>query len=91
MELPTLDESLARMKAVSGVDDLDPDMPLLQSDVDSLDLMEWLIEMKESYTFVSTDESMFENIDDTVTFRRIYDQIIDAERVAAVASAPGDG
>lgn len=77
MERPTLDDVVEQLKAVSGAEDIDPDTPLLHiEDIDSLDLMEWLYGFQESYPDIPADESLFENVDDTVTFRMIYDRIM---------------
>lgn len=76
MDIPTLADSIDQLRAVRGLDEFDPDTPLMTSDVDSLDLIEWLYAMQERYPEIPVDESVFEDIDETVTFRAIHDQIV---------------
>jgi acyl carrier protein len=77
MEYPTLEAVTEQLQSVSGVDKIDPDRSLLEiDDLDSLDLMEWLYGFQEKYPQIGADESLFEDIDDSVTLRAIYDQII---------------
>ena len=90
MELPTLDESVDQLRAVTGLDEFDPDMPLPRSGVDSLDLVEWLYGFENRHPDLTVDDSLLEHVDDTVTFRDIHDRIVHAQIVAAVTSA-GDG
>lgn len=83
MSSPTLDDVVEQLKSVAGVDEIDPDTPLLHiEDIDSLDLMEWLYGFQEQYPDIPADESLFENIDDTVTFRVIYDRIMASANAA---------
>lgn len=84
MNLPTLDETIDQLKAVSGLDDFDPDVPLPQSGVDSLDLVEWLCAFQEQHPDITVDESLLEHVDDTVSFRDVHDLIANAQIVAAV-------
>jgi acyl carrier protein len=87
MEYPTLEDVTEQLQAVSGVDDIDPDVPLLNiDDLDSLDLMEWLYGFQEKYPEIGADESLFEDIDESITLRAIYDQVI-ANATAATAGA----
>jgi acyl carrier protein len=93
MEYPTLADVTEQLQAVSGVDNIDPDVPLLNiDDLDSLDLMEWLYGFQEKYPELGADESLFEDIDETVTLRAVYDQVIArAESVTAAAQAASPG
>jgi acyl carrier protein len=93
MEYPTLEDVTEQLQAVSGVDDIDPDVPLLNiDDLDSLDLMEWLYGFQEKYPELGADESLFEDIDETVTLRAVYDQVIvRAESVTAATQAATPG
>ena len=78
MALPTLDDVVAQLKAVSGAPTLDPDAPLLENeDIDSLDLMEWLYNFQEEFPEVPADESLFEDIDPTVTLRDVFARVMD--------------
>lgn len=85
MKLPTFDESVDQLKAVTGLDEFDPDLPLPQSGADSLDLVEWLYALQDRYPEMSVDESLLEDVDDTVSFRDVHDRVIHAEVVAAAA------
>jgi acyl carrier protein len=77
MDYPTLEDVTEQLQAVSGVDRIDPDTPLLDiDDLDSLDLMEWLYGFQEKYPQLEADESLFEDIDESITLRVIYDQIV---------------
>lgn len=87
MKLPTFDESVDQLKAVTGLDDFDPDLPLPRSGADSLDLVEWMYSLQDRYPQMSVDESLLEDVDDTVTFRDIHGRVIHAGVVAAVAAA----
>jgi hypothetical protein len=89
MKVPTLDESVDQLKAVAGLDDFDPDVPLPLSDADSLDLVEWLYAFQERHPDVTVDESVLEHVDDTVSFRDLHDRIIHAHFSPAAASAGG--
>lgn len=89
MELPTLETSVDLLKAVTGLDDFDPDEPLPRSKADSLDLVEWLDRFQDEHPGVTIDESLLEDVDDTVTFRHIHQRVVDAH--FAVAGSPGDG
>jgi hypothetical protein len=78
MALPTLEDIVEQLKAVSGAPTLDPDAPLLENeDIDSLDLMEWLYTFQEQYPEVPADESLFEDIDPSVTLRDVYAKVIE--------------
>lgn len=77
MERPTLEESTEQLRQVSGAMDLLPDTPLLSAgDVDSLDLMEWLYGFQERYPHIQADESLFNDMDESVTFRSIFERIM---------------
>jgi hypothetical protein len=78
MQLPTLDESVELLKGVSGLDEFDPDTPLQSSEVDSLNLVEWVYEMQERHPGLALDESKLDDVDDTTTFRALHDQVVQA-------------
>ncbi|TDB80530.1 MULTISPECIES: acyl carrier protein [unclassified Micromonospora] len=91
MNLPTLEVAVDRLKAVSRISDLDPDTPLTASGVDSLDLMEWVSDMQERYPDLGVDASIAEQVDDTITFRSIHQQLLSAANGSSpVAGATGD-
>lgn len=78
MERPTLDQVVDQLQDVTGAERIDPDTPLLTiEDIDSLDLVEWLYGFQEKYPDIQADESLFEDIDETVTLRTIYDRIME--------------
>jgi acyl carrier protein len=84
MALPTLDDVVQQLQSVSGAQELDPDAPLLENeDIDSLDLMEWLYTFQEQYPEVPADESLFEDIDSSVTLRAIYTRVMDTVPASA--------
>lgn len=83
MTRPTLEDVTEQLKTVSGVETLDVDTPLMDmEDIDSLDLMEWLYVFQEAYPEIPADESLFEDIDDTVTMRSLYERIMAAAPAA---------
>jgi Phosphopantetheine attachment site len=90
MDLPTLDDSVDLLKTVSGLDDIDPDTPLQSSEVDSLNLVEWVYEMQERHPEMTIDESIVDSVGETVTFREVHDQMIRAQHVASAASTADD-
>jgi acyl carrier protein len=76
MERPTLEEVIAQLQEMTGAERIDPDAPIVKiDDLDSLDLMEWLYGFQEKYPHIPADESLFEDIDETVTLRSIYERI----------------
>ena len=94
MQLPTLDESVELLKAVSGLSEIDPDAPLQSSEVDSLNLVEWVYEMQERHPGLVLDESKLDDVDESTSFRALHDQVVQAQSVASAASAAdgaGDG
>lgn len=88
MSMPTLEDSIARLVSISGVKGFDPDTPLTSSAVDSLDLTEWVYTMQEDHPELGLDESIVGGIDDTVTFRSLYQQIL-ADLSNAVVATDG--
>jgi acyl carrier protein len=86
MERPTLDDVIDQIKQVSGAENVDADTPIPQiDDIDSLDLIEWLYEFQQKYPHIPADESLFEDVDETVTLRTIYERIMES----APAASPG--
>lgn len=77
MELPTIEDLASQLQAVSGAVTIDVDVALLQiSDIDSLDLMEWLYGFQKRYPHIPADESLFSDIDDSTTLRTVHEKII---------------
>lgn len=88
MEIPTLDDVILQMQTISGAPALDPDMPLLDiEDIDSLDMMEWLYDFQDKYPELEAQESVFEDIADSTTFRQIYEEILAAAPIAVATVA----
>ena len=78
MELPTVEELASQLQAVSGAVAVDVDAALLQiSDIDSLDLMEWLYGFQNKYPHIPADESLFADMDDSTTLRTVHEKIIE--------------
>ncbi|MCI2237332.1 hypothetical protein MO973_40935 [Paenibacillus sp. TRM 82003] len=81
--VPTLDELLDQIAAVSGAAAVDADVPLTQlSDVDSMDLMEWLYSFQSEHPEVGADAALFADDDGRTTLRVVH------ERLTAGAVAP---
>ncbi|MEO3870716.1 hypothetical protein ABGB18_18050 [Nonomuraea sp. B12E4] len=77
MELPTVEDLATQLQAVSGAEAVDVDAALLQlADVDSLDLMEWLYAFQNQYPHIPADESLFKDMDDTVTLRTLHGRLV---------------
>ncbi|MCT2581965.1 hypothetical protein [Actinophytocola gossypii] len=77
MELPTVEELADQLQDVSGAESIDVDAPLQKiSDVDSLDLMEWLYNFQSEYPHIPADESLFSDMDDTTTLRTVHGRIV---------------
>ncbi|TCO52818.1 hypothetical protein [Actinocrispum wychmicini] len=77
MELPTVEDLAEQLKAVSGAAEVGPDDAIQQiSDVDSLDLMEWLYGFQNQYPHIPADESLFADIDDTTTLRTVHAKLL---------------
>lgn len=77
MELPTVEELASQLAAVSGASDVDVDAALQSiSDIDSLDLMEWLYGFQNKYPHIPADESLFSDIDDTTTLRTVHAKLV---------------
>jgi indole-3-glycerol phosphate synthase len=85
MQLPTLDDSIELLKEVSGVDQIDPDTPLQSSEVDSLNLVEWVYQMQERHPELAIDEAIVDDVDEATTFRAIHERV----GTATVAEAAG--
>ncbi|WP_265445331.1 hypothetical protein [Flexivirga meconopsidis] len=80
----TLSEFLAQIEAVSGATDVDPDAALVEiSDIDSMDMMEWLYSFQSEHPEVGADPDIFENEDGSTTLRIVHDRLV---KVAAAAA-----
>jgi acyl carrier protein len=77
MEMPTVEDLAVQLQDVSGAEEIDVDAALQQiSDVDSLDLMEWLYNFQSAYPHIPADESLFSDMDDTTTLRTVHGRIV---------------
>jgi hypothetical protein len=77
MDVPTLQDVIKQLEEISGAETIDPDVPILTiDDVDSLDLMEWLYGFQEAYPEIPADESLFDEIDESVTLRSVYESVV---------------
>jgi acyl carrier protein len=77
MDIPTVEDLAAQLQAVSGAQAVDADAALLHiSDVDSLDLMEWLYGFQNAYPHIPADESLFKDMDDSTTLRTVHERIL---------------
>jgi len=77
MELPTVEDLATQLQDVSGAESIDVDAALQKiSDVDSLDLMEWLYSFQSNYPHIPADETLFSDMDDTTTLRVVHGRIV---------------
>jgi hypothetical protein len=77
MEIPTVEDLAVQLQDVSGAESIDVDAALQKiSDVDSLDLMEWLYNFQSAHPDIPADESLFSDMDDTTTLRTIHSRIV---------------
>lgn len=74
MSMPTFEEVLEKLKELTEIDDLDPDAPVSELEIDSLDVLEWLYAVADDNN-VEFDEEALADIED-VTIRKIYGRVI---------------
>lgn len=73
----TLTDFTTQIEAVSGAAGLDPERPIVeQSDVDSMDMMEWLYNFQSENPGSAIDPAVFENEDGSLTLRQVYDRVL---------------
>lgn len=78
MALPTIEELVQQLAAVSGATEVTPDVPIQHiADVDSLDLMEWLYNFQNEHPDIPADESLFADLDDTTTMRDVHTKLLE--------------
>lgn len=83
MNIPALEDLVSQLESVSGAQDIDPNVPLMQiPDVDSMDLMEWLYSFQNDFPDIKADAAIFENEDGKTTLKLVHDRLL------AVAGAP---
>lgn len=74
--IPTLEEFAQQLMAVSGATEIEADTPFVQiSDVDSMDLMEWLYTFQNDNAGTTVDAAIFENSDGSATLRIVHDRL----------------
>lgn len=72
----TIEDFARQLEDVSGASSIDPDTPLAEvSDVDSMDLMEWLYNFQTDNPDSAVDATVFENEDGAATLRTFYDRL----------------
>lgn len=77
MVVPTVNEIAKQLADVSGAESVDPNHPIQKiSDVDSLDLMEWLYGFQNDYPSIPADESLFAEMDESTTLQTIHERIL---------------
>ncbi|MBF4463160.1 MULTISPECIES: hypothetical protein [unclassified Rathayibacter] len=82
--IPTLDDLIEQMQSVSGAPEIDADTPLTElSDVDSMDLMEWLYGYQSANPDSGVDADVFANEDGSLTLRIVHERL--SQRVTAGA------
>lgn len=76
MELISLHEALEELRNMTGKD-VDPERPIVESDVDSLELVEWFFVLQErtGLYFDLAEEEQFEELKDK-TIREAYELFI---------------
>ena len=71
--IPSLEDLIEQMKAVSGALSIDADVPLTEiADVDSMDLMEWLYDFQSTNPDAGADANVFVNEDSLLTVRIVH-------------------
>ncbi len=75
MSMPPLDTLLVELENLAGVTSgIDPDRPVGELEIESIDLLEWLFVLRDEYG-IEVDESKFESFDESVTIRQVYEKI----------------
>lgn len=73
----TLEDFTRQLEEVSGASTIDPDTPLAEvSDVDSMDLMEWLYNFQSENPNSGVDATVFENEDGRATLRTFHTRLL---------------
>jgi hypothetical protein len=73
----TLEDFARQLEEVSGASAIDPDTPLAEvSDVDSMDLMEWLYKFQTENPGSGVDAAVFENEDGRATLRTFHTRLV---------------
>lgn len=86
MELPTLDQVIEKLKDLAEVESIDPDAPVTEIGVDSLDLLEWSYTVEDEYG-VNIEESVLDAIEPEDSLRTVYTKVMAALREKLEANA----
>lgn len=75
MPFPTLDEVVAELRRLADTElEIDPDTPIIDVDVDSMDVIEWLYVIEEENDIV-LDEIVITDFE-SMTLRTLYDEVV---------------
>lgn len=84
MNMPALEDLVAQLESVSGAQQIDPEVPLMQiPDVDSMDLMEWLYSFQNDFPEVKADATLFENEDGKTTLKLVHERLMALDTVVS--------
>lgn len=77
MNMPALEDLVGQLESVSGAQQINPEVPLMQiPDVDSMDLMEWLYSFQNDFPEAKADASLFENEDGKTTLKLVHERLM---------------
>lgn len=77
MNMPALEDLVSQLESVSGAQQINPEVPLMQiPDVDSMDLMEWLYSFQNDFPEVKADATLFENEDGKTTLKLVHERLM---------------
>ena len=71
---PTLEELVRQLSVVAEIDDLDPDRPIEELGVESIDILEWFYVLEEEYSIKVSDEFISE-LSPEMTLRQVFDRL----------------
>ncbi|MHA7290689.1 hypothetical protein ACX80V_13690 [Arthrobacter sp. MDT3-24] len=84
MNMPALEALVSQLESVSGAQQIDPEVPLMQiPDVDSMDLMEWLYSFQNDFPEVKADATLFENEDGKTTLKLVHERLMALDTVVS--------
>jgi acyl carrier protein len=72
----SLDDLVQPLLGITGATGIDYDCPLASLTVDSLDVVEWIVQLEERYGI--TIESVVAHDLSTTTLRQLYTQLLDS-------------
>lgn len=74
MPPPTIDELIRELGVVAEIDDLDPDRPIEDLDLESIDILEWFYVLEEEHGIKVSDEFISE-LSPEMTLRQVYERL----------------